>query len=407
MNTKRSMDAAGVKVWALAACLLVCLWSAPGFAADGGTQPGKVFVMNNGASGNVIVMMNRGVDGTLTRAGEYSTGGFGSGPGPLPPAFGGPGPGPLPLESQDSLISARDGRFLLAVNAGSNDVSVMEVTDDGLQLTDIQPSGGIFPVSVAYREGLVFAVNLGGVPDLNGSPGQPTMTGFFLTEDGKLNPIPGSTRDIGSFGSSPADIVFSPDGRFLAVTERVTNLIEIFPLHPDGSVGQEIVTPSDNLDPFGMEFTHNGVLVVTEGVDARPRIPKPNASSTSSYLLHDDGTLETISGAVPTFQTAACWIRFSRDQKFAYVVNSGSGTISTYSISDRGELTLAIEVAGDTGGPHSAAIDDAITPDGKFLYVDSPTIGQLRGWRVEKDGSLTLVTVVKGFPISFSGVVAF
>lgn len=407
MNIKRSTNTGRRILWVFAACLLACLYSTSAFAEDRDGQPGRVFVMNNEASGNVIVMMNRAVDGTLTRAAEFPTGGLGSGPGPLPPQFGGPGPGPLPLESQDSLTSARGGRFLLAVNAGSNDITVMEVTENGLRLTDRASSGGIFPVSIAYHDGLVYTVNLGGVPTLTASPGQPTMTGFFLTEHGKLEPIPGSTKNIGSFGSSPADVVFSPDGRYLAVTERTINSIEVFPMLRNGLTGERVVTPSNNLDPFGMEFTHDGVLVVTEGVDQSPHIPKPDASSTSSYRLHEDGSLETISAAVPTFQSAACWVRFSRNQKLAYVVNSGSGTISTFTISPQGAITLSVELAGDTGGPHSAAIDEAITPDGKFLYVDSPSIGSLRAWRVEPDGSLTPLNHVDGFPISFSGIVAF
>jgi 6-phosphogluconolactonase (cycloisomerase 2 family) len=362
--------------------------------------------MNNEASGNVIVKLARDTNGVLTRVGEYSTGGLGSGPGPLPVAFGGPGPGPLPLESQDSLISAHEGHYLLAVNAGSNDISVMAVRRDGLVVTDRGSSGGIYPVSIAYREGLVYVINLGGVPTLESSPGTPTMTGFFLSDEGKLEPIPGSTRVIGDFASSPADVVFSPDGRFLVVTERITNLIDVFPMLEDGRTGDKVVSHSSNLDPFGMEFTRNGVLVVTEGVDASPHVPKPNASSTSSYRVRDNGTLETISAAVPTEQSAACWVRFSKNQKQAYVVNSGSATISTYDISPRGKLTLAIKVAGDTG-QFGAAIDESVTPDGKFLYVDSPLIGSLRGFRIEKDGSLTPVTHVEGFPVSFSGIVAF
>ncbi len=126
-------------------------------------------------------------------------------------------------------------------------------------------------------------------------------------------------------GSSPADIVFSPDGSFLVVSERPVSLLDVFLVSEDGSVGEKVVTPSNNLQPFGMMFTRKGILVVTEGA--------------SSYRLKDDGTLETVSRAVPTTQTAACWVRFSKDQRFAYVVNSGSGTISTYRISSRGELT--------------------------------------------------------------------
>lgn len=368
---------------------------------------GAVYVMNNEASGNVIVKLNRDKNGMLTRAGEFSTGGLGSGPAPLPVRFGGPGPGPLPLASQDALISARNGRFLLAVNAGSNDISVMAVARDRLLLIDKAWSGGIYPVSIAFHNGLVYVINLGGVPTLDGSPGTPTMTGFTLDEDGKLHSIPGSTRVIGDFGSAPADVVFSANGHFLVVTLRASGLIAVFPITEDGFAGDEVLSPSNNLDPFGMEFTHDGVLVVAEGVDDGPRNPKPNGSSTSSYRIRADGTLETISSAVPTHQTAACWVRFSRNQKFAYVVNSASNTISTYSISPHGDLTLHIEIAANTGLPFSAPIDEAVTPNGKFLYVDSPLIGSLRAFRIEADGSLTAIGHVEGFPVSFSGIVAF
>lgn len=376
-------------------------------ASEAEDQGGAVYVMNNAAAGNVIVKLARDQNGALVRAGEYSTNGLGSGPAPLPVRFGGPGPGPLPLDSADALISAHGGEFLLAVNAGSNDISVMAVTPEGLELTDKAPSGGIYPVSIAYRAGLVYVINLGGVPTLDDSPGIPTMTGFRLDDNGKLDPIPGSTRVIGEFGSAPADVVFSPDGRFLVVSVRAANTIAVFPMDEHGVAGDEILSPSNNPDPFGMEFTHDGVLVVTEGVDAGPRNPKLNGSSTSSYRIRDNGTLETISSAVPTNQTAACWVRFSKDEKFAYVVNSGSNSISTYSISTTGELQLVIQVAAQTGLPFSAPIDEAVTTNGKFLYVDAPLIGSLRGFRIEKDGSLTPVGHVEGFPVSFSGVVAF
>jgi 6-phosphogluconolactonase (cycloisomerase 2 family) len=177
-------------------------------------------------------------------------------------------------------------------------------------------------------------------------------------------------------------------------------------------LGEKVVTPSNNPTPFGMMFTRTGVLMVTESVDQNPRFPVLNGSTMSSYRIKNDGTLETISRAVPDLQTAACWVRFTNDQRFAFVTNSPSGTVSTYKISPGGELSLAFSIAADTGGRLSAPIDEAITPNGKYLYVDAPhlgapMIGELIGWRVGKNGSLTQVSKVGGLPISFSGVVAF
>jgi 6-phosphogluconolactonase (cycloisomerase 2 family) len=408
MRIAKIFQPLGMSVVAIAVCMALPTRNAVvEDREDAKGANGAVYVMNNLAAGNTIVVLKRAQDGTLTRMKEVSTGGLGSGPSVLPPAFGGPGPGPLPLQSQDSLIAAADGRFVIAVNARSNDISVLAVIPNGLRLTDRAPSGGIFPVSVTYHDGLVYVVNLGGVPTLESSPGIPTMSGFSLDDLGKLHPIPGSTRVTGAFGSSPSDIVFSPDGHFLVVAERVTNLLDVFRMGEDGLADRKTITESNGPTPFGMAFTRKGILVVTEGGgDQQPHVPFPNASSTSSYRLVD-GALSTISGAVPTTQTAACWVRFNKNQKFAFVVNSGSGSISTYSISPLGELTLVMPFAADTGGPFSAAIDEAITPDGKFLYVDSPLIGSVRGFRVEKDGSLIPITHVEGFPVSFSGVVAF
>lgn len=396
-----------------AACLLLSLQTGHAVAQDpDGAAVKGVYVMSNLAEGNSIVALDRDEQGVITRKAEVSTGGLGSGPGPLPAAFGTTNQSPLPLESQDSLISAGEGRFLIAVNAGSNDISVLRITKDGLQLTDRAPSGGIFPVSLAYHQGLVYVMNLGGVPLLESSPGFPTVTGFFLNEAGKLLPIPGSTRVTGEFGSAPADIVLSPDGRFLVVAERPTNLLDVFPVNADGTLGEKVVTPSNNPTPFGMMFTRTGVLVVTESVDRIPRFAFPGGSTTSSYHINDDGTLQTISRSVPDLQTAACWVRFTSDQHFAFVVNSPSGNVSTYSLSTDGKLSLVFPIAADTGGTFSAPIDEAITPDGKYLYVDAPhfgapNIGEVIGWRVEKDGSLTQVSKVGGLPISFSGAVAF
>jgi len=80
---------------------------------------------------------------------------------------------------------------------------------------------------------------------------------------------------------------------------------------------------------------------------------------------------------------------------------------------------LLASAAGDAGSPFSEPTDVDITPDGKFLYVVSSmggekqfvlpiplNVGEVRGFRIGEDGSLTPVTTVSGFPISIAGLVA-
>src|SRR5439155_11770428 len=109
---------------------------------------------------------------------------------------------------------------------------------------------------------------------------------------------------------------------------------------------------------------------------------------------------------VPDNQSAACWIRITPNGHFAYVSNTGSGTLSSYRIERDGELTLAEQIAADTGGPKSVPIDFSITRNGRFLYVLSSLIGTVQVYRIKPDGTLIHVSSTTGFPISVQGIIA-
>lgn len=370
---------------------------------------GRVYVMSNQAEGNTIIVFRRADDGTLTRIHEIPTGGLGSGPGVLP-SFLPPGPGPNPLQSQDSLIATDNGRFLLAVNAGSNEISVLAVTPDGLRLTDRAYSEGIFPVSIAYHKGLIYVINEGAPATQNGEPnGIPTMAGFRLDFTGRLHYISDSKREVGEIGSNPADAIFSPDGNHLIVAEKFSNLVDIFPIGKDGRTTEPIRFPTNNLTPFGIAFTHDRVLAVTYAnsfLENGRRNTVLRGSTTSTYRLAKDGALTPISESVPNNQTATCWIRFTPNGRLAYVTSKGTGAISSYLVSSHGELSLLEGLAADTGQPLSGPIDMSITPDGRFLYVLVSFAGAVKGYRIETDGSLTPVVNVDGFPVPTQGIVA-
>src|SRR5262249_13308831 len=122
---------------------------------------------------------------------------------------GGPGTG-HPDASQGSLQLSADGRFLLAVDAGSNEISVLRIKPDGsLQLAQGSPvaSNGVDPVSIAVHDDLVYVANAG--PGT--SSGDTNYTGFTLNAGGHLRPGSRSTYVLPN-GSQPRPVPFNGDG---------------------------------------------------------------------------------------------------------------------------------------------------------------------------------------------------
>src|SRR5262245_8133216 len=164
-------------------------------------RTGAVYVLSNQADANRVLVFDRLRDGSLAAAGSAPTGGFGTGSG---------------LGGQGALTLSRNRQWLFAVSAGSDELSVFRVGNDGLTLTDIAASGGDQPISVTSVDGLVYVLNAGGAGNI---------AGFTLSEDGRLTPIAGSTRPLsGAAVTGPAQIQFDPAGEQLLVTEKMTNL---------------------------------------------------------------------------------------------------------------------------------------------------------------------------------------
>lgn len=396
MNTVRSLIHRLTLV-VLSVCLVLFFLGGSALAQEDSTD-GAVYVLTNLAQGNTVVVFHRNSDGTLTRTEEVATGGLGSGPGKLPPGFGN-GPGPNPLDSQDGLVLTDDGRFLLAVNSRSNDVSVFAVRENHLQLVDRASTDGNFPVSIAHRGGEIYVLNEGESPD-EFFGGVPTVTGFHLGASGKLRKI--STQIVGAPDSGPSEVTFSHDGKYLITTEMFTNLVKTFALDDDGIMRQAWSALANNPTPLAVAVGHHDLVLTTEGNDTGHRVGSPNGATISSYRMKENGALEAIDRAVHVNKTGTCWVRFSPDGRFAFTGDTGSGTVSSFAVSRDGSLTLL--GAADTGGLVSVPIDLTVTPNGKFLYVLASFMGKVEGFRIEENGSLTPVGSANGLPITIQGI---
>src|SRR2546426_11798060 len=111
----------------------------------------------------------------LRDLGVFSTDCFGTGTG---------------LGNQGGLVLSQNGSWLLVDNAGSNDISVFQVSHRSLRLTDKTDSNGLMPISITVNEDLVYVLNAGRA----GSVGN--IAGFHLSSDGLLSSIPGSVQPL-------------------------------------------------------------------------------------------------------------------------------------------------------------------------------------------------------------------
>jgi 6-phosphogluconolactonase (cycloisomerase 2 family) len=345
-------------------------------AGQGRSAPGAVYTMSNAAPGNEVLVYPRAANGALGPPVAYATAGLGTGGG---------------LGNQGGLILTEDQRWLLVVNAGDDTVSVFSVESDGLVLTDVEPSGGQRPVSVTADRDLVYVLNAGGVNNI---------AGFRLDPHGQLTYLEGSSRPLSAASTGPAQIGIAPNGRVLVVTEKGTNTVDTYVLGRDGlaiaPMPNTFASPGDT--PFGFDFGKRSQLFVSEAAGGAP-----GAGSASSYRLYADGTLVVISGAVPTTEAAACWLRVTNDGRHAFTTNTPEGSISSFAIAHGGTLSLRDpEAATPGGGP----IDLVFSTDGRNLYTLNSAAHTISVFRVHADGRVTSSNPDVTVPVGANGLAA-
>lgn len=368
----RALTRIGAALSSLAALLALTAVPAGAFAGPHQPFPGRpggypggyaspVFVQTDNLSGNQIAVYDRSFSGALSPAGLYSTGGLG---GQLE------GSEVDHLASQGSLaLDSQDG-LLLAVNAGSDTVSVFAVYGDRLALRQTVGSGGAFPVSIAVQDGLVYVLNAEQGGDVQG----------FRVLAGRLWPIPGSQRPLGlnptatpQFVNTPGQVAFSPDGQQLIVTTKANgNDVDVFGVNRFGLLsGSPVVNELAGDVPFAISFDRFGRLVLAEA----------GSDALADFVLQGDGRIAQVS-SVGTGQAATCWVTQSGGR--FYVSNAGSASVSIFGEGFSGGLSLQgkAETAGGT-------VDAAASPDGRDLYVQTGKEGIVDEYAIGFAGALS------------------
>lgn len=340
---------------------LLSLAAGLGFALPSSAAPipvGHLYEPTNASTGNAVQVFDQYADGHLVAGATVPSGGLGTG---------------TSLHSQGGAVRA--GNLLFVVNGGSSSVSAFAVTARGLVLRGTVPSGGVLPVSVTVHDGVGYVVN----------QGDDTISGFRYTGGGVLTPLRSSTRALtpnpAGGVTDAAQISFTPDGSRLIVTEKASNVLDTFRVDRLGLTSTASAQPSAGTTPYGFDFDSHGNAVVSEA----------STGSASSYRVVGP-TLKVISGAVSDTQAAACWLVVGPDRTTAWAVNAASHSVSSYTVSPSGALTLRAAVAADTvqGGT-----DTAVSADGRWLHVRLGA-GLVSTWAIGRGGVLKAAGSTQG-----------
>lgn len=389
---------------------------------------GHLYMQSNGIR-NVVIHYVRSSDGTITEVERVPTGGSGSG---VYKPVSGQESAPNAFEAAASVILTADHTFLFVTNGGDNSVSSFAVGKDGkLDLLDVKRTGNVVDgrsgtaKSLAYSEacGTLFVLHSFG-PDhvrlmtvdaegsLTARPERytantadkphriPTMV--VLTPDQKFL-IVGTTFDEPAGTNpdgSPILWVTKPDGTKKSVASNAPDPdgVVVFPVNPDGSLGDGIFQDGGGASPFYPAFLNHrpdrfvigqavGDGVVMATIDARGTI------RTGPLVKIDTGA------GLPS---ELCWLAVSPDDQWIFATNFGYSNISSFRI-DGDVISVAADpacprVPGDgtfralNGTVSSGPSDNWITPDGAYLYQVYGNAAKLVGYAVGPDGSLNQVT---------------
>ncbi|HEY6524681.1 MAG TPA: beta-propeller fold lactonase family protein, partial [Solirubrobacteraceae bacterium] len=330
---------------------------------------GHVYVNDNTAPVNAIAGYDRHADGTLTPipGSPFATGGAGTGAG---------------IGSQGALQMTAGGHELLAVDAGSNEISQLWVGRDG-RLWPVPggtiSSGGNEPVSIAVARSLVYVANAGA--------GDSNYTGFTWDRFGHLRPIPGATFSLPD-SAQPGDVLINSTATRLVGTRVGTSQIDSFTIDWRGGLHAAAGSPfaAQGPGPFGSEFDpiNPGQVFVSNAHGGA------GAGTVSAFEDGPQGVLSSIGDSpFPNGQTAPCWVEISRDGRHLFTVNTAVPSVSSYRIRRDGTLRLVENTPFDEANASALGPEDArLSPDNSTLWVVDTKGDSLSGFAV-RGGQLT------------------
>jgi 6-phosphogluconolactonase (cycloisomerase 2 family) len=335
------------------------------------------YTSSNAATNNQIIRYQMGSDGLFSEMGRFETGGMGTG---------------RNLQAANSLALSDDRKWLVTVNAGSNQISAFRLGLGDPRLTEVHHSGGTLPLSVALRGRRVYVLN----------SGSDDVASFRLTETGRLVPLgDGAVRSLSTANTRATSLGVTADGRHLVIAERGTDRLTAFAIGHKGVLAQEAQTIETTAKlPYALSFLGKATYTIFAGQG-------DGQSAIGAYRFDSKGVLNPLEEPVYSGQTAACWSALSPRRRLLYAANAGSHSLTGLRIMRNGRLRFLDPngVSVDTG-PNNHPRDMAFSRDGKTLAVILSGEHAMGLYRVGLDGHLKLQQTVTGIPDATTGLVA-
>ncbi len=329
---------------------------------------------NSNPGQNAVIAYAQNEGGQLTQIGSFNTGGTGVA---NPQGLLGPD------DSDKEVIASPDGRFLFAVNQGSNTIAAFRVSHDGsLDLVNDAPfsSGGTEPVSLAIADGRLYVLNRG--DEVQGQTGSiaPSITIFDISHRGDLVQDFADTTNL-PVGLSPSQLLVAPKSDVI--------FVDTFTPPPLNNV-----TGANEILPF--QIVHDGQLIPASGGGVGAPVTPPlllglslnptqniiyaglvGANEVGVFTYDDSGNLSLVD-SVATQGAGPCWTTVSADGKFLYTVDTGTNSVGVFSLANPLQPQQIQEFA--LGGPQNSSgnpsdprettdFEFALDPSGKYLYV--------------------------------------
>lgn len=294
-----------------------------------------------------------------------------------------------PWEHDQNLILNSDRTRMFVVNQGSDDLSVLDISADGLNLTPVPGSPfktGHIPASVGISGDTVIVVNKNDDPGGQKRPGQHgSLQTYKMAANGSLTPVPNSFIELpgarcgeGVFcdqTTTPSQALTIPGTNLVFVNDFFAGMIRPYTVQPDGtlkatkpfdirSLGPQVMPVNGQTFPFTLGLAN---------------VPNTNILYTGILFENKVGvfTFNKKNGKLKFVTTATnggstvCWFSISRSGKFMWASNQASNSISTYDLADPLKPVETQVINFTTCGETQQV---TLSPDGRWIHYVATSV---------------------------------